>query len=105
VGYQKSQPTWQQALKTMVIQSDSWTRPLSSRLGSKKTYCRTFHGFKSWWPIDLVISNLYFSEMKQVNVDTQNSGVGFQKSLQFMKFLCMTSNLESYAIVCMKSGG
>lgn len=88
---------WQQALKTMVIQSYSWTRYLSAWLGRKKPFCRWFRGFNSWRPIELLISYLYSSYMKHVNVKTHNLDVGFQKSLQFMNFLCMTLN---FGVLC-----
>ena len=40
---------------------------------------------------------LYFSHVKHGNVKTHNLDVGFQKSLQFMNFLCMTLN---FGVLC-----
>lgn len=76
----------------MVIHSYSWTTYLSAWLERKKPYCRGFRDFNSWWPIELLMPYLYFSHVKLANVKTHNLDAGFQKSLQFMNFLCMTLN-------------
>jgi len=62
-------------------------------------------GFNSWWPTELLISHLYFSHMKHANVKTHNLDAGFQKSLQFMNFLCMTLKFRSLVQYCAKNPG